>query len=153
MLWPFSLIIFSSNHALSQGLLSKIAAYCTDKNNKQQLLSPLLASYEYDENKNLVQSTNQQNETERYAYNAANLLTKRTRASGFSHHFEWDSYSPSAKCIKQWGDNNTYTYQFEYNLEAGEVTAFLTGSLVGNCAKATKAASRVVRSGSLMTPD
>ena len=106
----------------AQGLLSKIAAYCTDKNNKQQLLSPLLASYEYDENKNLVQSTNQQNETERYAYNAANLLTKRTRASGFSHHFEWDSYSPSAKCIKQWGDNNTYTYQFEYNLEAGETT-------------------------------
>ncbi|ETJ47985.1 RHS repeat-associated core domain-containing protein [Pseudoalteromonas agarivorans] len=106
----------------AQGLLSKIAAYCTDKNNKQQLLSPLLASYEYDENKNLVQSTNQQNETERYAYNAANLLTKRTRASGFSHHFEWDSYSPSAKCIKQWGDNNTYTYQFEYNLERGETT-------------------------------
>ncbi|MBB1349447.1 MULTISPECIES: RHS repeat-associated core domain-containing protein [unclassified Pseudoalteromonas] len=104
----------------AQGLLSKIAAYYTDKNNKQQLLSPLLASYEYDENKNLVQSTNQQNETERYAYNAANLLTKRTRASGFSHHFEWDSYSPSAKCIKQWGDNNTYTYQFEYNSEAGE---------------------------------
>ncbi|WP_259397838.1 RHS repeat-associated core domain-containing protein [Pseudoalteromonas sp. SR43-2] len=106
----------------AQGLLSKIAAYHTDKNNKQQLLSPLLASYEYDENKNLVESTNQQNETERYAYNAANLLTKRTRASGFSHHFEWDSYSPSAKCIKQWGDNNTYTYQFEYNLEAGETT-------------------------------
>jgi len=106
----------------AQGLLSKIAAYYTDKNNKQQLLSPLLASYEYDENKNLVQSTNQQNETERYAYNAANLLTKRTRASGFSHHFEWDSYSPSAKCIKQWGDNNTYTYQFEYNLERGETT-------------------------------
>ena len=106
----------------AQGLLSKIAAYYTDKNNKKQLLSPLLASYEYDENKNLVQSTNQQNETERYAYNAANLLTKRTRASGFSHHFEWDSYSPSAKCIKQWGDNNTYTYQFEYNLERGETT-------------------------------
>ncbi|MEL0645840.1 RHS repeat-associated core domain-containing protein [Pseudoalteromonas agarivorans] len=106
----------------AQGLLSKIAAYHTDKNNKQQLLSPLLVSYEYDENKNLVQSTNQQNETERYAYNAANLLTKRTRASGFSHHFEWDSYSPNAKCIKQWGDNNTYTYQFEYNLEAGETT-------------------------------
>ncbi|WP_244958547.1 RHS repeat-associated core domain-containing protein [Pseudoalteromonas fuliginea] len=105
-----------------QGLLSKIAAYHTDKNNKQQLIYPVLASYEYDENNNLIQATNQQNETERYAYNAANLLTKRTRASGFSHHFEWDSYSPSAKCIKQWGDNNTYTYQFEYNLEAGETT-------------------------------
>ncbi|WP_077535564.1 RHS repeat-associated core domain-containing protein [Pseudoalteromonas aliena] len=105
-----------------QGLLSKIAAYQSDKNNKQQLIYPVLASYEYDENNNLVQATNQQNETERYAYNAANLLTKRTRASGFSHHFEWDSYSPSAKCIKQWGDNNTYTYQFEYNLERGETT-------------------------------
>ena len=105
-----------------QGLLSKIAAYQSDKNNKQQLIYPVLATYEYDENNNLVQATNQQNETERYAYNAANLLTKRTRASGFSHHFEWDSYSPSAKCIKQWGDNNTYTYQFEYNLERGETT-------------------------------
>ncbi|CAM4254157.1 RHS repeat-associated core domain-containing protein [Pseudoalteromonas ostreae] len=105
-----------------QGLLSKIAPYFTNKDNKQQLLSPLLASYEYDENNNLVQATNQQNETERYAYNAANLLTKRTRASGFSHHFEWDSYSSSAKCIKQWGDNNTYTYQFEYNPEIGETT-------------------------------
>ncbi|MBE0460006.1 RHS repeat protein, partial [Pseudoalteromonas prydzensis] len=105
-----------------QGLLSKIAPYHTNKNNKQQLLSPLLASYEYDENNNLVLATNQQNEVERYAYNAANLLTKRTRASGFSHHFEWDSYSPNAKCIKQWGDNNTYTYEFEYNPEIGETT-------------------------------
>ncbi|MFU2512278.1 RHS repeat-associated core domain-containing protein [Pseudoalteromonas sp. ASV78] len=105
-----------------QGLLSKIAPYYTNKNNKQQLLSPLLASYEYDENNNLVLATNQQNEVERYAYNAANLLTKRTRASGFSHHFEWDSYSPNAKCIKQWGDNNTYAYRFEYNPELGETT-------------------------------
>ena len=106
----------------TQGLLSKIAAYHTDKNNKQHLIYPVLASYKYDENKNLVQATNQQNETEHYAYNAANLLIKRTRASGFSHHFEWDSYAPDAKCIKQWGDNNTYTYQFEYNTERGETT-------------------------------
>lgn len=105
-----------------QGLLANISAYRTDDNNKPVLLTPLLAQYDYDENKNLVRATNQQGETEHYGYNAANLLTKRTRASGFSHHFEWDSYSSSAKCIKQWGDNNTYTYQFEYNLDAGETT-------------------------------
>ncbi|SFT61987.1 RHS repeat-associated core domain-containing protein [Pseudoalteromonas sp. DSM 26666] len=105
-----------------QGLLANISAYRTGDNNKPVLLTPLLAQYDYDENKNLVRATNQQGETEHYGYNAANLLTKRTRASGFSHHFEWDSYSSSAKCIKQWGDNNTYTYQFEYNLDAGETT-------------------------------
>ncbi|WP_226916183.1 RHS repeat-associated core domain-containing protein [Pseudoalteromonas undina] len=105
-----------------QGLLANISAYRTGDNNKPVLLTPLLAQYDYDENKNLVRATNQQGETEHYGYNAANLLTKRTRASGFSHHFEWDSYSSSAKCIKQWGDSNTYTYQFEYNLDAGETT-------------------------------
>jgi RHS repeat-associated protein len=105
-----------------QGLLANISAYRTGDNNKPVLLTPLLAQYDYDENKNLVRATNQQGETEHYGYNAANLLTKRTRASGFSHHFEWDSYSSSAKCIKQWGDNNTYTYQFEYNVDAGETT-------------------------------
>jgi RHS repeat-associated protein len=105
-----------------QGLLANISAYRTVDNNKPVLLTPLLAQYDYDENKNLVRATNQQGETEHYGYNAANLLTKRTRASGFSHHFEWDSYSSSAKCIKQWGDNNTYTYQFEYNVDAGETT-------------------------------
>ncbi|MGO3847541.1 MAG: RHS repeat-associated core domain-containing protein [Pseudoalteromonas prydzensis] len=104
------------------GLLASISAYRTDDKNKPVLLLPLLAQYYYDENKNLVRAINQQGETEYYGYNAANLLTKRTRASGFSHHFEWDSYSSNAKCIKQWGDNNTYTYQFEYNLDSGETT-------------------------------
>ncbi|WP_217877238.1 RHS repeat-associated core domain-containing protein [Pseudoalteromonas shioyasakiensis] len=96
------------------GLLKTVHAYRTNEQGKLVLLEQPLASYEYDEQSNLVAATNQFAEQERYEYNAANLLIKRTRASGFSHHFEWDSYGYDAKCIKQWGDDNTYCYQFEY---------------------------------------
>jgi len=96
------------------GLLKTVHAYRTNEQGKLVLLDQPLASYEYDEQSNLVAATNQFAEQERYEYNAANLLIKRTRASGFSHHFEWDSYGYDAKCIKQWGDDNTYCYQFEY---------------------------------------
>tara|TARA_Y100000782_G_scaffold115480_1_gene159004 strand:+ start:3056 stop:7765 length:4710 start_codon:yes stop_codon:yes gene_type:complete len=97
-----------------QGLLKAVHAYRTNEQNKLVLIDQPLACYEYDEQQNLVAATNQHGEQERYEYNAAHLLIKRTRASGFSHHFEWDSYGYDAKCIKQWGDDNTYCYEFEY---------------------------------------
>ena len=97
-----------------QGLLKAVHAYRTNEQNKLVLIDQPLARYEYDEQQNLVAATNQHGEQERYEYNAAHLLIKRTRASGFSHHFEWDSYGYDAKCIKQWGDDNTYCYEFEY---------------------------------------
>ncbi|SBS38243.1 Putative deoxyribonuclease RhsC [Marinomonas spartinae] len=107
----------------AQGWLVDVKAYHV--NEKEQFVTSKtpLAHYNYDETGNLIAATNQQGETERYTYNAANLITKRTRASGFSHHFEWDSYAHDAKCIKQWGDNDTYCYQFEYGPEKGTTTS------------------------------
>ena len=36
--------------------------------------------------------------------------------SGFSHHW-WQGAGVDAKCIRQYGDNNTYEYSFEYTRE------------------------------------
>lgn len=44
----------------------------------------------------------------------ARLLLKRTRASGYSHHFQWQLQGVSSQCVKQWGDNDTYLYHFRY---------------------------------------
>lgn len=106
-----------------QGLLVDILAYRV--NDKEQFVTSdtPLAHYEYDDAGNLIVAINQSGEKEYYAYNAANLITKRTRASGFSHYFEWDNYSNNAKCIKQWGDNDTYCYQFEYGPEEGHTSS------------------------------
>ncbi|MFC3152908.1 RHS repeat-associated core domain-containing protein [Litoribrevibacter euphylliae] len=72
-----------------------------------------LAEYQYDTRNDLIAATNAQQQTERYQY-TGHLFTQRTRASGFSHYFEWQGEGPTARCIHNWGDDNQYDYHFQY---------------------------------------
>jgi len=98
-------------------LLTKVAAYHMDDKDKRHIHEPLLACYQYNDAKQLVAVTDSQGNIERYSYRGDNVISKRTRASGFSHHFEWQGTGVDAKCIRQYGDNNTYEYSFEYPRE------------------------------------
>ncbi|WDE13511.1 RHS repeat-associated core domain-containing protein [Thalassomonas haliotis] len=139
-------IVLQYNHDHN---LLRIAAYVCDDQGEQQLLPGFLASYQYDDNQALIAATNSRGEVERYAYFDDYLLKRRTRASGFSHHFLWQRQALSkapgsgqkpeqnaepgpgqkigqqaqAKCIKQWGDDDTYCYRFDYqDCEDGQLT-------------------------------
>ncbi|WP_076418015.1 RHS repeat-associated core domain-containing protein [Colwellia sp. UCD-KL20] len=110
----------------------RIAAYYIDEHNKTHVHNNLLANYQYDDSQALIAATNSSGNVERYTYHKQRielgsedvktaikpqlsyLLKKRTRSSGFSHHFEWQGTGENAQCIKQWGDNDTYQYQFKF---------------------------------------
>ncbi|WP_077342371.1 RHS repeat-associated core domain-containing protein [Pseudocolwellia agarivorans] len=110
----------------------RIAAYYIDEHNKTHVHNNLLANYQYDDSQALIAATNSSGNVERYTYHKQRvelysedaktaikpqlsyLLKKRTRSSGFSHHFEWQGTDENAQCIKQWGDNDTYQYRFKF---------------------------------------
>ncbi|WP_281557934.1 RHS repeat-associated core domain-containing protein [Thalassomonas sp. RHCl1] len=94
--------------------LLRIAAYVMDDKGKQELQPGFMASYHYDDNQALIAATDSRGLVERYQYIDHCLLKRRTRASGFSHHFQWQGQGPEAKCIRQWGDDDTYQYRFAY---------------------------------------
>ncbi|GLQ32681.1 RHS repeat-associated core domain-containing protein [Litoribrevibacter albus] len=73
-----------------------------------------LAEYHYDAHNDLVSATDSRQQTERYQY-AGHLFTQRTRASGYNHYFEWQGDGPTARCIRNWGDDGNYDYHFEYH--------------------------------------
>ncbi|WDE03671.1 RHS domain-containing protein [Thalassomonas viridans] len=110
-------IVLQYNH---DNNLLRIAAYVCDQEGRQQLLPGYLASYQYDDNQALIAATNSRGGVERYAYFDDYLLKRRTRASGFSHHFLWQKHQQEggqetkARCIRQWGDDDTYSYRFDY---------------------------------------
>jgi RHS repeat-associated protein len=97
-----------------QNNVTKIAAYQLDDNNKKVLQSPLLAHYQYNDAQAMVSATNSEQNTEHYLYRQDLLLARRTRASGFSHHFLWQGEGAKGQCIEQWGDNDTYHYRFTF---------------------------------------
>lgn len=111
-----------------QNNLEKIAAYVLDDNNKRIIQSPLLAHYQYNDAQALVAATNSQQSTEQYRYRRDLLLSCRTRASGFSHHFLWQGEGAKAQCIEQWGDNNIYHYHFTYEPNKANPTELLSTS-------------------------
>ena len=115
-------IVLQYNH---DNNLLRIAAYVMDKQGKQQLMPGFLASYQYDDHQGLIAATDSRGQVERYQYGNGHLLTRRTRASGFSHYFQWQTGDEPAKarCIKQWGDDDTYCYHFDYREHAdGQLT-------------------------------
>ncbi|MBU2870498.1 RHS repeat-associated core domain-containing protein [Colwellia sp. E2M01] len=101
-----------------QNNVTKIAAYRLDENNKKVLQSPLLAHYQYNDAQAMVSATNSEQNTEHYLYRQDLLLARRTRASGFSHHFLWQGEGAKGQCIEQWGDNDTYHYRFTFQNKA-----------------------------------
>ena len=100
-------------HYDEAGLLSRIEAV-KQTSEGLKALDVTLAQYQYDADADLVAATNQACQTERYSYQG-HLLIKRERASGFSHYFSWQGEGPSARCIRNWGDDGYYDYQFSYD--------------------------------------
>ena len=98
----------------SDNNIVRIAPYLTNSNGQMMAESQLLASYQYDDNQSLIAAINSEGNTEQYSYLDNALLTKRTRASGFNHYFEWLGEDELAKCSRQWGDDGAYDYHFEY---------------------------------------
>ena len=90
----------------------RIAPYHIDKQNKLHVSEQLLASYQYSDEQALIAAINSQGTSEQYKYTAGALLKQRTRASGFSHYFEWNGDDEKAKCTRQWGDDDNYDYHF-----------------------------------------
>ncbi|MEE2000620.1 RHS repeat-associated core domain-containing protein [Alkalimonas sp. MEB108] len=72
-----------------------------------------LAQYQYSEAGDMVSAINRQQQQELYRYDG-HLLVERQRASGFRHYFTWDKAGPSARCLRNWGDDGYYDYHFEY---------------------------------------
>lgn len=122
--------------------LVSVQAYFVDGEGKQQVLPKPLARYGYDAKRALTVARNHLAETEQYHYQyvfgetsisdldseepdmaVVFLLKKRTRSSGFSHHFQWQLQGTSSQCIKQWGDEASYQYHFSYQSHpSGRVT-------------------------------
>ena len=74
--------------------------------------------YAYDDAGDLVGHVNRLDQGERYRY-VGHLLSRRTLASGFSYHFEWDGAGPGARCVRSRGDNGIYDTRFEWAPEHG----------------------------------
>jgi len=77
-----------------------------------------LVRYAHDEHLDLVCAEDALGNREHYAY-YNHLLTRRTTKSGYSFHLQWDGNSPSARCIRNWGDpingQATYDYRFVWD--------------------------------------
>ncbi|GAA6171761.1 RHS repeat-associated core domain-containing protein [Colwellia sp. KU-HH00111] len=120
-------IALQYNH---QSNLTKIAAYILNDENKKILQAPLLAHYQYNDAQAMVSATNSEQSTEHYQYRQDLLISRRTRASGFSHHFLWQGEGAKGQCIEQWGDNDNYHYHFTFqvNDETNEQVSTSTDS-------------------------
>lgn len=77
-----------------------------------------LVSYRYSSNTDLCEAIDPIGNSEKYQFNH-HLITKRTLKSGYSFQFEWDGTSPTAKCLRNWGDpingQPTYNYTFAWD--------------------------------------
>ncbi|PKF76753.1 type IV secretion protein Rhs [Vibrio sp. vnigr-6D03] len=73
----------------------------------------LVVEYTVEEGE-LTSASNQSGLVETYTYRNDALLLTRKRSSGFTHYFEWQGDGKNAKCIRNYGDNNTYDYRFVF---------------------------------------
>nr|WP_284676673.1 RHS repeat-associated core domain-containing protein [Vibrio sinus] len=77
---------------------------------------PAVMQYQYDGQGDLIATRNRLGHGEDYGY-AHHLITKRTLASGYQFHFEWDGQDEHARCLRSYGDNGHYDYRFEWEPE------------------------------------
>ncbi|MEZ9138667.1 MULTISPECIES: RHS repeat-associated core domain-containing protein [unclassified Shewanella] len=136
-------------HYNAQNNLLRVSSYVLNDKGNREVHPSLLASYQYDDAEALIAATDINGLVERYSYvdaakpktqaephkhplgpkSSTYLLKRRTRASGYSHHFAWDSHNASAKCIEQWGDNDTYHYHFAYEQQSSGMRSSCVDSL------------------------
>ncbi|VAW63028.1 Rhs-family protein, partial [hydrothermal vent metagenome] len=109
-------------HYSEQGLLSGVQWQMNTKQN--QAADPrsqkTLVEYHYDQHDDLISAADSVGNTEHYGYHN-HLLTRRQLKSGYSFYFKWDSETPKARCIRNWGDKindqPTYDYRFQWDTE------------------------------------
>ncbi|MDN3681092.1 RHS repeat-associated core domain-containing protein [Vibrio tapetis subsp. quintayensis] len=75
----------------------------------------MLTNYQQNSHRQLVEVSDRFGLSESYQYSLNNLLLKRKKASGFSHYFEWKGDAQEAQCIRNYGDNATYDYHFQFD--------------------------------------
>lgn len=82
-----------------------------------------LINYDYDENDDLIRSTDPLGQSFHYAY-ASHLLIRETRKSGLSFHFKWDDINllGDARCVRTWGDGDIYWRELDYHPGETRVT-------------------------------
>ncbi|MCE2030449.1 RHS repeat-associated core domain-containing protein [Sessilibacter corallicola] len=100
-----------------QGFISAIELVSEHKDSNSETAtanSHTLVKYGYDEHGDLIAITDANGHRETFEY-TNHIVTKRTLKTGFSFYFEWDKFTPEAKCIRQWGDKNQYDYRFEWD--------------------------------------
>ncbi|MGZ8219967.1 RHS domain-containing protein [Methylomagnum sp.] len=78
-----------------------------------EFTAPPWVRYQYDGQGDLSAALNCLGQGERYAYRN-HVIVRRTLPSGFNFHFEWDSYTPVGRCVRNWGDGGIYDYRFEW---------------------------------------
>ena len=110
--WGRSLVIERDGHRIRQVTPARRTARGLEASG-----APLVR-YAYDADGDLVGALDRLDQGERYAY-AGHLLTRRTLATGFSFHFEWDASGPGARCVRNWGDRGIYDYRFEWDRSRG----------------------------------
>ncbi|MAR89480.1 MAG: hypothetical protein CML06_01175 [Pseudomonadales bacterium] len=77
------------------------------------------ACYEYSPDHDLIAVADAGGDREHFTYRH-HIIIQRTLRSGFSFYFQWDDYSPRARCLRQWGDPRgadgqpTYDYRFQW---------------------------------------
>ncbi len=82
-------------------------------NDQGEKLEPALAHYEYDSAGDLIAHKNADGHGEKYQYQN-HIITRRTLATGFNFHFEWDEYNNGGVCLRNWGDRGIYDYKFAW---------------------------------------
>jgi len=73
--------------------------------------------FEYDDLGDLITVYDGSNQPFRYAYKN-HLLIRETDRTGLTFYFEYDAYSPDAKCIHTFGDGNIYERLISYDSAA-----------------------------------
>lgn len=77
-----------------------------------------LVSYEYNQQGDLSRAIDADGFHERYHYKQ-HIITQRELKSGYRFYFEWDTLTPEARCLHQWGDEingqPTYDYRFKWD--------------------------------------
>ncbi|MCE2029737.1 RHS repeat-associated core domain-containing protein [Sessilibacter corallicola] len=86
----------------------------SEKRETTQPETRTLVKYGYDEHGDLITITDTNGNSENFEY-TNHIFTKRTLKTGFSFYFEWDKFTPDAKCTRQWGDKHQYDYRFEWD--------------------------------------
>lgn len=80
------------------------------------VLGKPLVQYGYSNQGDLVKITDANGNAQKFEYRD-HILTKFTNKDGFEHQYQWDQYNNNAKCLRNWGSENAYSFEFKYNPE------------------------------------